>query len=131
MFERLLRLVGPLHVIGGLLVFATGFVPEAQTFLASLFAKTDDFVWSPFFVAVLGPTIASWGVLFSAVVRQYLNTRSRPAWRTLLLSIVIWVPLDTLLCIRFGLWGGAMLNGVVVLVLAILLYAVRPSAAKR
>ena len=131
MYERLLSLIGPLHVVGGLLLFISGFIPPAQLLFESILATEDGFVWSPFFVAVLGPTIASWGVLFSAVLRQFLNTRAPSAWRTLVVSVTLWVPLETALCLQFGFYGGAILCGVMLVVLAILLYGVRPWAHRR
>lgn len=131
MYERLLRLIGPAHVIGGLLLFSTGFIPSAQHLLESLFVTSDDFIWSPFFVAVLGPTIASWGVLFSAVVRQYLNTRAPGAWRTLVIAAAVWVLFDTLLCVYFGLNRGALFNAGMIVLLAIALCGVRPWASRR
>ena len=128
MHERLLKAVGPVHIVGGLLVFLSGFVPPAQRMLESLFAVADGFVWSPFFVAILGPTIASWGVLFAAIVNQFFATPSPGLWRAMLLSVVIWAPLDTALCVYFGLYGGAIVNAVVVIILVVLLFGVRELA---
>ena len=126
MHERLLKLVGPVHVVGGLLLFATGFVPAAQQFLQSLLPVADGFVWSPFFVAILGPSIASWGVLFAAIVNQFCLTRDQRLWRMMVIAVAIWAPLDTALCLYFGLYGGAIVNAAVVVVLIVLLLGVRP-----
>lgn len=121
MNERLLKLVGPLHIVGGLILFATGFLPVAQTWVESLIPATDGFVWSPFFAAILGPTIASWGVLFAAIVNQYYRTSSTSLWWTMVAAIAIWAPLDTALCLYAGLYGGAIINTAVVVALAIML----------
>ncbi len=131
MVERLLKLVGPAHIAGGLLVFASGFSPTAQAWLESLFAQTGELVWSPFFVAVLGPTIASWGLLFAVVVNQFYETPSPRLWKSLVAAVAIWAPLDTALCLYFGLYGGAVLNAVVVVGLAALLIAAKPLAHGR
>ncbi len=131
MVERLLKLVGPAHVAGGLLVFTSGFIPTAQAWMESLFAQTGDLVWSPFFVAVLGPTIASWGLLFAVVVNQFYETPSPRLWKSLVVAVAIWAPLDTALCLYFGLYGGAVLNAVVVVGLAALLIAAKPLAHGR
>lgn len=129
--ERLLKLVGPVHIAGGLVVFATGFIPPAQRWFELLFAKSGDLIWSPFFVAVLGPTIASWGLLFAVVVAQFYERPSPRLWKLLVAAVLIWAPLDTMLCLYYGLWSGAVLNGIVVAGLAILLAAARPLAYGR
>jgi hypothetical protein len=131
MVERLLKLVGPAHIAGGLLVFTSGFIPTAQAWLESLFAQTGELVWSPFFVAVLGPTIASWGLLFAVVVNQFYETPSPRLWKSLVAAVAIWAPLDTALCLYFGLYAGAVLNAVVVVGLAALLIAAKPLAHGR
>lgn len=125
MVERILKLVGPIHIVGGLALFATGFAPAAQKLLQSMIVVSDDFVWSPFFVSILGPTIASWGVLFGALVNQFYSVPTTASWRAMLLSVVIWAPLDTTLCVVYGLYGGAIVNGIVFVTLSILLYSAR------
>ena len=128
MSERILKLVGPAHIAGGLLLFLSGFVPATHEFMERAFAPTADLAWSPFFVAILGPTIASWGVLFSALVSQYFSTPTRRLWKALIWSVAIWAPLDTALCLYFGVYAGAILNAAVVIVLVGLLLTVRSLA---
>ncbi len=125
MSARLLRLVGPVHVIAGLLLFVTGFVPAAHPMLESMLPGKGDLVWSPFFLAVLGPTIASWGVLFTVVVSQFLTAPSPALWRAMVWSVVIWAPLDTALCLRYSVYSGAIVNTVVVVILIVLILDVR------
>jgi len=128
MSARILKIVGPVHIVGGLLVFATGFVPAAQRILESLTATSGDLTWSPFFLAVLGPTIASWGVLFTTLVSQFLSAPTPGLWRAMVWAVAIWAPLDTALCLRFGVYSGAILNAAVVAALIILLLNVRNMA---
>ena len=127
MTEKLLRLVGPVHVVAGLLVFATAFSPAAQEYLKSLIVTDDATIWSAFFVAILGPTIASWGVLFMALVNQYFAVPSLYLWKAMVLSIAVWAPLDTGLCLYYGIWIGAFINAAIVIVLAGLLLSARKS----
>jgi hypothetical protein len=127
MTEKLLRLVGPVHVVAGLLVFATAFSPAAQDFLKSLIATDDASIWSSFFVAILGPTIASWGVLFTALVNQYFASPSLGLWKAMVFSIIVWAPLDTALCLYYGIWIGAFINAAIVIVLTGLLLSARKS----
>lgn len=128
MLHKILKLVGPMHVVGGLLLFMSAFFPSAQVTIASLVNLPAGQEFSPFFAAVLGPTIASWGVLFSAVVTQFYAAPSPGLWKALVLSVAIWAPLDTGLCLYFGVYGGAAVNTVVVVVLFGLLASVRSLA---
>jgi hypothetical protein len=111
--ERLLKLVGPIHIIGGLLLTATGFLPAAQSFLEALYPESDRLAWSPFFVAVFGPTVASWGLLFGVIVSQFYDKPSKRLWRALLASLIIWAPLDSILCIYYGFFIGVVINAIV------------------
>lgn len=123
--ERLLNFVGPLHVVGGLSLFAAAFFPGASAALQSLITGNADYVWSSFFATVLGPTIASWGVLFGALNRQFQRMPSPELWRAMLAAVLIWAPLDTALCLKFGVTIGAIVNSIVVVVLLGLLLAVK------
>jgi hypothetical protein len=123
--EKLLRLVGPVHIAGGLLLFASAFLPSASVFLQTTITGDNDYVWSAFFATVLGPTIASWGVLFTALVHQFHAAPSLTIWRALLLSVVIWAPLDTALCLKFGVTIGAIINSIVFIALVWLLIAAK------
>lgn len=121
---RLLSLVGPAHIIGGLLVFLTAFFPQIQRSIAELGGLTDA-NFSPFLFAVIGATIASWGVLFCVVVSQYRDYPTKRLWNAMLIALLVWAPLDTGLCLYFGAYSSAILNSVVVVVLIALLFAVR------
>ncbi len=125
--ERLLRLVGPIHIVGGLGLFAAGFSPAVLDVLEPLLVGNDDYVWSAFFVTVLGPTITSWGVLFGALVNQFYAAPSLTLWRTLILSVVVWAPLDSALCLRYGLTVGVIVNSIVVVALIGLLFLAQKS----
>lgn len=125
MTRHLLRLVGGLHIAGGLLLFAAGFSPATMRYLETFLTGNDNYVWSAFFASVLGPTIASWGILFTALVNQFYAAPAITAWRSLVLSVVVWAPLDTALCLRYGIYIGAAVNTAVVAVLASLLVAAR------
>ncbi|HNP66108.1 MAG TPA: hypothetical protein PKH39_19425 [Woeseiaceae bacterium] len=120
-----LKLVGPVHLVGGLLLALTGFVPSAQAILSSFFPSAGSAAWSPFFVSVFGPTIASWGLLFGILVRQFFEQPNESLWRGLVLSLVVWAPLDTALCIYYGFTTGAILNAIVLLLVGALLMAAR------
>ena len=127
MAEKLLRLVGPVHIAAGLLLFASAFSPAAVSFLQSAISGNSEYAWSTFFATVLGPTIASWGVLFTALVHQFQASPTVRLWRALLLSVVVWAPLDTALCLKFDIYIGAIINSIVFVALMALLYVAKKS----
>ena len=127
---RILAWVGPLHVIGGIALFATAFFPDFQQQLAAVLRLEGDH-FSPFLLAVLGPTIASWGVLFTALVRQYADFPTRRVWNALVFSIIVWAAFDTSLCVYFGVSGAVVVNVIVVVVLLWLLYIANPRKLPR
>ena len=124
--ERLLLFIALAHVIAGLALTLLPLTPDLQQTLASAIfsaGKTSDTVM--FLISVFGPTVASWGVLFFALIRAYFRHPTRDSWRALVLSILIWAPLDSALSIHYGLHAAAVLNaGVAVIVLG-LLFGVR------
>ena len=124
--ERLLLFIALVHVIAGLALTLLPLAPDLQQTLASaIFGanKASDTVM--FLISVFGPTVASWGVLFFALVRNYFRNPTRDAWRALVLSILLWAPLDSALSIHYGLLAAVALNaGVAVIVLG-LLFSVR------
>lgn len=125
MTQRLLRWVGPLHVLAGLALAACGFFEPLYVWMTNVVAVRADFIWSPFFASILGPTIASWGILFAYTVSTFYQAPSLVAWRAMLWSVLIWAPLDTALCFKFGFYGGAMLNAAVFLAVVALLISAR------
>jgi len=122
---KILSWVGPLHIVAGLLLFLTAFVPEVQDRIAASAGLAGD-NYSPFLFAVLGPTVASWGVLFTAVVRQFIDYPTRRLWHAMVLAVAIWAPLDVGLCWYYGVVIGAVADGIVFALLFVLLLNVRP-----
>ncbi|MFQ5609640.1 MAG: hypothetical protein ACE5F8_05145, partial [Woeseiaceae bacterium] len=59
------------------------------------------------------------------VVSQYLDYPTRRLWNAMLLAVLIWAPLDTGLCLYFGIYPGAIVNAIVFAVLVALLLNVR------
>ena len=127
MATKILSWVGPLHIVAGLLLFLTAFLPGLQTTIATS-AGLDGDNFSPFLFSVFGPTVASWGVLFTAVVRQFIDYPTRRLWNAMALAVVIWAPLDTSLCLYYGVNAGVVANGLVTALLFVLLFKVRPAA---
>lgn len=83
-----------------------------------------------FLIAVFGPTVASWSVLFYALVKAFFRRPSRGTWWALVMSIVVWAPMDSALSIYYGLYPAVALNAVVASLFLGLLFNVRQQAFK-
>ena len=123
--ERLLLTVALAHVIAGMALAALPFAPSIHLKLAvAVFgaAKASEEVL--FLVSVFGPTVASWGILFFALVRAYFRHPSGATWWALLWSVAVWAPLDSALCLYYGLVFPVALNAAVAaLIIGLLLGA--------
>ena len=126
--ETLLKLAGPFHIVAGLLLFSTIVSPAASSVLISTFELPSNHPWSPVFVSFFGPTIASWGVLFTAIVRAYFAAPTQMLWKSMVASVLVWAILDTSLCVYVDLWHAAAVNSFVALILLTLLGLVRKRA---
>lgn len=126
--QRILYWLGPAHIVAGLLLALTVFVPDAQVLIARMSNLPANHPHTPFLLAVIGPTVASWGVLFTAIVTVFLEHPSPALWRAMVWSIAVWAPLDTALCLWFKAYGAAAMNGLVLILFVILLLNVRPLA---
>ena len=131
MAKQLLLLLALAHVVAGLVLTLLPLLPAAhQLMVAMVFGEartTDDVL---FLVSVFGPTVASWGVLFFALVQAFFRNPTRDAWRALVLSIVIWAPLDSALCIHYGLYAAVGMNLAVAAAFLALLFSVRGLARR-
>lgn len=128
MDEKLLKLLGLAHIFGGLLLSTLLFIePLHPLALKVIYGSTSVANQSQifFWLSILGPSIASWGVLFYLAVCLYFDQPSPQTLRMMVASILIWAPLDSALCIYNGIFVGAIGNALVVLIFLILLYRVR------
>lgn len=78
-----------------------------------------------FLMAVFGPTIASWGVFFYALVKAFFRSPALGTWWALVMSIVVWAPMDSALSIYYGLYPAVALNAAVASLFLGLLFSVR------
>jgi len=126
----LLKLVGPVHIVAGL---ALAFLP----FFPSLHGYSVDMVFGSgaprdptlFLLSVFGPTIASWGILFTALVNQYFKKPEQYLWNILFVSVLVWVVFDTSLCLYYKVYFGAVLNFAVASSILLLLFLSRKNSA--
>ena len=126
MTERLLLAIALAHVAVGLGLAALPLAPSIHAGLAAVIFGTGKATEEVrFLLSVFGPTIASWGILFYALVRAFFRHPTRGSWWALVLSIAIWAPLDSALCAYYGLYAAIALNAVVAVTLLGLLISVR------
>jgi len=127
MIERILLIVALAHVVAGLALAMLPIVPSVHSSLASaIFGADKASEEVKFLVSVFGPTVASWGILFFALVRAHFRNPARGSWWALVLSVVIWAPLDSVLCIHYGYgltFPVALNAAIAVLLLGLLLGA--------
>lgn len=131
MEPKLLKLIASGHIIGGLVLWLLYFIeplhnPLLQAVYAGQPEKLANTSQLAFWLCILGPTIASWGVLFLALVHQYFITPTAFLWRCLVAAVLLWAPLDSTLCLLNGIVAGAVGNAAVTAVLLTLLWRCRP-----
>ena len=132
MTERILLEIALAHMVAGLAFAALPLLPAVHSGLAAaIFGEAKATREVQFLVSAFGPTVASWAVLFYALVRAFFRNPTRGSWWALVLSIVIWAPLDSALCIYYGLYAAVAINAAVALVVLGLLMSVRRLAYRR
>ena len=82
-------------------------------------SSNDALAIGKFMVGILGPSIASWGILFLFLVRYAYQSGSTSAYKVMILSIVGWSIYDMLL----SLVAGVHLNIIIDIVVMALLIA--------
>lgn len=114
---RTLEILALLHLAGGLalpLLVALDAVPAALLPPGA-----------PFWLAVFGPTVASWGLLMLALLRLGVARGDVRAVNALILAVLVWAPLDAAVCAAYGFWPGVLIDTLVVPMLLLPLLRLR------
>jgi len=124
---KLLKLIAIMHVGAGLLLSALIFITSIHGFLLNLLypngsTNTEQII---FWISILGPTIASWGVLFYSAIASYEAHPSKQSFNFLVASVLIWAPIDSALCLYNGIYLGVIGNSFILILLLALLYRVK------
>ncbi|MBB2495111.1 TIGR01777 family protein [Pseudomonas sp. UL070] len=77
-------------------------------------------------VRLFGPTVASWGLLFSVLVYLYREQGHRVIKPTLFAALLLWCVLDSGISASFGIYAHAYLNAAAALSIAIPLLFLKP-----
>ncbi|UTA46664.1 hypothetical protein L1F30_10875 [Simiduia sp. 21SJ11W-1] len=73
----------------------------------------------------LGPTIASWGLMFCTALQGYWLIRASILWVGMILAIGVWLVFDTGLSAWYGLTSHYVINAFAALVLLLPLWQLR------
>ncbi|WP_043311643.1 hypothetical protein [Pseudomonas sp. ML96] len=135
---RWLLLVGLGHVALGVVLAFAAHLPITDAYFDYLYASVASQPPSNEYqgllrtmVGLFGPTVASWGLLFCALVVLYRQHGHRLIKPALFAALLVWCVLDSAISSYFGLMLHAYLNTLAVLSLAVPLLALRPLTACR
>jgi hypothetical protein len=135
---RWLLLVGLGHVALGVALAFAAHLAVTQPYFDYLHASVSSLPPSAEFqgllrtmVGLFGPTVASWGVLFCALVVLYRQHGHRLIKPALFAALLVWCALDSAISAHFGLLLHFYLNAVAALSIALPLWALRPLRACR
>ena len=120
--KRLLEILAILHIIIGMmlpfLIDSWLFTYYNKQLLAAFNTDSAEAQeLGKFMLGILGPAIASWGVLFLFMVRYAYSTASKAAWFYLLAAIIGWSAYDMALSIIAGVYLNVIIDLVVLVVL--------------
>lgn len=78
-------------------------------------------------IQLFGPTVASWGLLFSTLLYLYRQHGDRLIKLAIFAALLLWLPLDCYISARHGLYPQVYLNLAVGLLIALPLAFLQPS----
>lgn len=115
--QRILQIIAILHIVAGLLfpwiVASHGF--DAYRHHVQLVFDAEGYgaeQQAEFLMAIFGPTIASWGVLFLYAVNSAFSRPSPQAWWFMLTACLVWAPYDSVYSLQQGVYLNAYINAV-------------------
>lgn len=133
---RWLLLIGMGHVVLGVALAFAAQGPLLEPYFQYLYASVAEQPPSVEFqqllrtmVGLFGPTVASWGVLFSLLVHLYREHGHRLIKPVLFAALMLWCVLDSAISAYFGLLAHAYLNATAALSIAVPLLVLRPRAS--
>lgn len=135
---RWLLLVGLSHVVLGVVLAFAAHLPLTQAYFDYLHASVSAAPPSAEYqvllrtmVGLFGPTVASWGVLFSLLLVLYRQHGHRQIKPVIFVALLLWCVLDSGISAYFDLWLHAGLNAAAALSIAVPLYFLQPLASQR
>jgi hypothetical protein len=117
LIKRFLQAIAVVHIIVGLLfpwIVDSPLFDHYKQHLHLVF-NTSQFIsgqQASFLMAILGPTIASWGVLFLYAINSGFTRPSPQAWWFMFSACVVWAPYDSIYSLQHGIYLNAIINAV-------------------
>lgn len=130
-----LQLYALAHIIGGLLLpwlVDSALFTEYNRALAEAFSLGDaaSRAQASFLTGLMGPTIASWGLLFFFLLDYAFDHPDSRIWWGLVLAGLLWAPYDSFLSWQQGIYLNVLMNGLSLLALLVPLWLVRHNFPK-
>ncbi|MET1077991.1 MAG: TIGR01777 family oxidoreductase [Pseudomonas sp.] len=134
LFYRWLLLIGLGHVALGVVLAFTAQLPIAMPYFQYLYASVgagqaaspEQHSVVTTLVRLFGPTVASWGLLFSLLVHLYRQHGHALIKPTLFAALLVWCLLDSGISTYYGILAHAYLNMAAALAIAVPLYFLVP-----
>lgn len=116
--KLVLQTLAVMHIIVGLALPWLVDLPQFAFYNRHLLAAfntdvSEALALGKFMVGLLGPTIASWGVLFLFVVTVSFQTRSKTGWYIMLIAITGWTLSDMYLSFVAGVYLNLVIDLIV------------------
>ncbi len=127
--KRWLQLIGLAHILGGLALpwlLHSGLTHGyRQQVFTAIGANAEAQHAVTLMMSFIGPTIASWGVLFLYLVNTAFRHPNRQAWYYLVLALLAWAPLDAGMSWMAGIYSNIVLDIAVVVAISLPIFLVR------
>jgi hypothetical protein len=128
--QRLLQTIAILHVMVGLCfpwIVDSPLFDHYKQHLYLAFNTSEEYSGqqTSFLIAIFGPTIASWGVLFLYAVNSGFARPSPQAWWFMFAACLVWAPYDSIFSLQYGIYLNAIINAVAFVMMTTPLLLVR------
>lgn len=125
--KKWLQFVAIAHIVGGILLPLLVFSSLSHAYFEQTLTRfpNGDINAIKFFVAIFGPTVASWGLLFLYALDKAFRDRTSKDWWFLLVSILVWGVLDSGLSFYYLIYSHLVINGIALLMLLLPLLIVK------
>ena len=122
-WQKWLLVVSILITVFGVLMVASSFLGDNSSGVGPEFVQKYKiitfFAFRQWLLAILGATIAGWGICLIFMAHYPFKRKELWAWNSLILGLSVWFVLDTIFLMYAGVYFNAIFN-TVVFVLAIL-----------
>lgn len=128
--RRFLQLYALAHLVGGLLLpwmVGTALFSDYNRALAQAFHVSDaaTSAQARFLTGLMGPTVASWGLLFFMLAQEAFARPTRRLWWGMVLAGLLWAPYDSFLSWQNGIYLNVVINLLSLTALLVPLWLVR------